>query len=115
MIHVGVGFLRLSIEVRASQLPSLALHILCRSLIRLHDRLSLANVALAGLLRALHEDVLLDHFRISLLGELFSLAALLELLGDDAEALVPVQRRVGDLRLEWEVRDRCHIYILNLQ
>ena len=90
LIHVAVDFLTLKIEVCAVRLHGRGSHILCFSLIILHDCLGLANIACASVLRALHEDVLLDHFSVRKLCELLALTALLELLGDDAEALVPI-------------------------
>ena len=80
----------LKIEVCAVHLHAFGCHTFRSSLIILHDCLGLANIACASVLRALHEDVLLDHFSVRLLGELLALTALLELLGDDAEALVPI-------------------------
>ena len=77
--------------------------------------MGLANIACAGVLRPLHEYVLLDHLGVRQVGELLTLTAFFELLSDDAEALVPIQRRVSDLRLEWEVSDCCHVKILDLQ
>ena len=115
MIHVAVNFLRLKIEVSTVRLPGIRCHILGLSLIIFHDCLRLTNIACASVLRALHEDVLLDHVSVRQVSELLALAALLELLGDDAEALVPIERRVGDLCLEGEVRDCCHVKILDLQ
>ena len=89
-IHVAVNFLSLKIEVSTVRLHSFRSQILRPSLIILHDCLGLANIACASVLRALHEDVLLHHVSVCQIGKLLALAALLELLGDDAEALVPI-------------------------
>lgn len=36
-------------------------------------------------------------------------------MGDDSKALVAVESRVGYLSLEWEVGERCHVYVLDLE
>ena len=74
----------------------------------------MANVAGASVLGALHEHILLDHIRIGLCCELFTLAGHLHLAGDDTKALVTVQGCVSDLRLEREVRKRRHVDIFDL-
>ena len=112
-VHRTVRLRCLSLEVGPVALPVLASHVLGLPLERLHDGLSLASVTSAGLLGALHEDVLLYQVCISLLCQLVTLTRGLELLGDDTEALVTVKRSVGNLSLEGEVSDRRHINILN--
>ena len=113
-VHVAVGLLALKVEIGAVRLPVLTGDALSLALIRLHDGLRLANVASASVLRALHEHILLNHVRIGLFCELFTLVGHLHLAGDDSQALVTVQGCVCDLRLEREVRKRCHVDIFDL-
>ena len=113
-VHVAVGLLALKVEIGAVRLPVGTGDILGLALIRLHDGLGLANVAGASILGALHQYILLDHICIGLCCELFTLAGHLHLAGDDTQALVTVQGRVCDLRLEREVRKRCHVDIFDL-
>lgn len=114
-IHDVVNLGSLAGEVRAIHIPVVALDRLGLAIVGLHDGLGLTRVASAGLLRALHEEVLLDQVRIGLLRQLLALSRHFELLSNDSHALVSVKRHIGNLRLEGEVRDRCHIQILHFE
>lgn len=103
-IHIVVGLLALKIEVDSVHLPVLTIDSFGLALVILHDCLSLANVAGASVLGALHEHILLDHCRIGLCCELFTLAGHLHLAGYDAQVLVTVKGCVSNLRLERKVR-----------
>ena len=83
LIHVTIDFLGLCLEVNAIRLPGVARCIFRSSRVGLHDRLGLTNVTRSGVLGALHEDVLLDHFGVRLVRQLLALGALFELHRDD--------------------------------